>query len=47
MMRMVFLSIDSGALYSDGGIESQPEWFLTALEVYRVEVADYLKSKSQ
>jgi len=46
MMKAVFLSVDTKALYFGGGIADQPEWFVRALEVFSEENDRYMKNKS-
>jgi hypothetical protein len=44
---MVYLSMESGALYSSGGWEDQPEWFFRAYEIVRAETHQWQKKKNK
>ena len=47
MLRAIHLSKDSGVLYSAGGWDDQPEWFVEAYELHRIEVYQWQTKKSR
>lgn len=45
IIRMVYLSMETGALYVSGGWADQPAWFVEAVEIYRAELARMKKQE--